>query len=363
MFLCYDFLKGKVPSMSNITQIFTTKNNKKFFVECKVLKGFEQNSFLTIWLCAKDVNTNKVLGECCFSKENKTSKSVLINNVQILDHSYDNCGIGTTLFTIMENIAFKKLGATKLFLVCAPQKGYEKQAEHFYSKFGFLEVSAFALLCKNLNLKSMHKIINLSGISVQKFVQTKPIKAEDRIECEKDDGKVLYTTVNATSLKKNNHPYYLTGSVIFLPKKHHDFLNASITVIDFFTNKELGECEFAIRKNKTAYLASIEIFNHKYDHCGIGTTLLYAMENFVTDYGVQEISLLCSPKENYEYIVDNFYKKHGYVKPKMHPTLKLKHHPEIKNINFDELDLTDCDVTHEMFIPKEVEETFLRKHA
>lgn len=348
--------------MTQTTQIFTAKNNTKFYIECKILKGFEQNKHLTYWLCAKEINTNKILGECCFSKESPNSKSVLVNNVRLLDHNYDNCGIGTILFSVMENIAYQKLAVTKLFLVCSPELGYEKQAEHFYSKFGFLEVAAFALLCKNLSFASIYKKIDLTGIKIQKFIQTKHANYGEEIVCDKYDGKVIYTT-NSEDLGKNNHPYYLTGSIIFLPKLHHDFLNASITAVDFFTNKELGECEFAIRKNKTAYLASIEIFDHKYDHCGIGTTLLYAMENCVTSYGAEEISLWFSPKENYEYIVDNFYKKHGYVKPKMPQTQKLKSHPEIKKIDFDELDLSDCTEVHETVIPKELEQTFLRKHS
>lgn len=143
-------------------------DNHPYYIVAETKQPLNDNYPTNVKFYAVSAKTNKKLGQCVISRLSDTSKGLLIRSLDLLDHEFDHCGIGSTLLNVAENYAYQKLGLDFATLVCSPDDGYEEAVSNLYYGTGYGKISALNQLLKELNENTLQKKINLDDI---KFVQ------------------------------------------------------------------------------------------------------------------------------------------------------------------------------------------------
>ena len=155
-----------------------------------------------------------------------------------------------------------------------------------------------------------------------------------------DENKnAVYSSRKDEQGKLQEVEYVLKGEKVIMPQNAEHLLEFALRAQDVKTKQVLGKCDFVINFDNTVYLVNIKIEDHRFDHLGIGTMLLYAAENTALDCGVSEMFLMNSPQKGYDDIVNNFYKKNGYTKNRK-SKIKLQKHLEVGPFDFEICDLS-----------------------
>ena len=137
--------------------------------------------------------------------------------------------------------------------------------------------------------------------------------------------------------KVDDRPYYLKGTVLE-ENKLQGYTKYGIGAIDEKTGKLLGACCFTISKGKHCQLLNISNEHKNFNHCGIGTTLLKAFENYALSQGVNEVLGFIETTGEFYCKTTDFFVKNGYVLHGDYTIFnpKITHHDGIAPVVMDD---------------------------
>lgn len=321
-----------------------------YCLDGKVVRAFGRNDYLNYYIYAREIESHKVLGACSFSQKSFGDDSIFVKDLEILNHNYDNCGIGTTLLNFVETYGIKRLKAKTSSLICCPEHGYEHFVENFYVHHGYLKASALGLMIKDLQKTVISEDMNIN-IRFRREIFMGGFRGDHPITII-DTGQKIYTTSDIHQRKEvHNYPFVLSGEKMLLPQNAKHQIEANITAYSFYDHHPLATCDFAIKKDGTAFVDNIEVLDENFQHCKLCSTLLYACENSVLEWGAKQLVVPTETQDPAQYVVDRFYEKHGYQKePKQAP---LTEHKGVAPVYFEEHDYSDFEFDCEYQSQKE----------
>ena len=153
-------------------------DNQPYFIKAETTESLDNGNPSSVTFYAVNANDNEKLGKCSISKTSAQSPGVMIKTLELLDHNFDHCGIGSTLLNIAENYAYQKLGIDHAVLVCSPDPGYEDTVNNlYYMKFDYAKFTALGHLMKQLDEDSLVEMLDLDDIQ---FTQVEPANSEEQ---------------------------------------------------------------------------------------------------------------------------------------------------------------------------------------
>ena len=139
-------------------------NNRPYFITAETKDAITDQYPSNVVFYAVDAESEKKLGRCSISKKG-SSTGVSINTLELFDHAFDHCGIGSTLLNIAENYAYQKLHSNYATLLCSPDKGYEEAVSNlYYFKAGYAKFTALNHLMKDLKQETLMEMLDIDDI-------------------------------------------------------------------------------------------------------------------------------------------------------------------------------------------------------
>lgn len=310
-----------------------------YYIQSRLVEAYNNGERYHYWFYARDYRTDEVIAKCYVTKKDDKSPWISVNQLEILNHKFDGCGVGKTLLSFAENYALKKLDASLSVLLCCPDKGYEKIVPNFYTKYGYYECSNMGLRIKNIEKQGVIFDIDVGNVQPEKYVLH-----DYGTNLGNNQQNYSFPAAYPTENSSDSTVYIIKGTKVIMPETTKFSVGARISALDFFTQEKLGECRVAINKSKIALISALSFISSRFKDSSIYSNLFQAAQNFAFDNGATSYSFIPPKLQESETIMSTIYKRYGITKDSVLQANQL-HYNTIAPVVFEECSPTETNVS------------------